>query len=341
MALSSRTKHSIIVTLVVTMIIIAAFIVIQNTSEQNITPNGKFPVVSYNGTPPIDSTTYRLVVDGTVQHNLTFTLDQLKSLPSITETETLRSVSGSMGRANWTGVMLRTILDMAGLQSSSMKIAFLCADGYSSDLTIDEARLSDVLVCYEMNGQPLPAAQGFPVRMVVPDHWGYKWAKWVTGIEVFNYDYIGYWESHGWSDNAWITGPNDWYYHAILFSVTGVVGTLAAVSGIMNGWRRKRREHYFLSPRLHTYVGYLFAVLVLVVFIWWCFQTDYYRGEIFYTLHGQMALASVLLEMAGLVTGVLLVRRWEKARWWHWFFSVTGYIFFLITIGLGIKLAIG
>ena len=109
----------------------------------------------------------------------------------------------------------------------------------------------------------------------------------------------------------------------------------------MNGRRRKRGEPYFLEPRLHTNVGYLFAIIVLLVFVWWSFQTDYYRGEVFYTLHGQMALASVLLETAGLITGVLLVRHWEKARWLHWFFSVTGYLFFLITIVLGIQLEIG
>jgi hypothetical protein len=339
--MSSRTKYAVTVTLVATIIVIAAFVGVQNNSENTITSNNNFPVVSYNGTPAIDPTTYHLEVDGIVQHNLTFTLDQLKALPSVTETETLRCVAGPSGTANWTGVMLRALLDMAGLQPTSMKVAFLCVDNYSSDLTIDEARLSDVLVCYEMNGQPLPADQGFPIRIVVPDHWGYKWAKWVTNIEVVDYDYKGYWESNGWSDNAWITGPTDWYFHAILFSAAGVVGTLAAVSGVMNGRRRKRGDPYFLDPHLHTYVGYLFAVMVLVVFIWWCFQTEYYRGEIFYTLHGQVALASVLLETAGLITGVLLVRRWEKARWWHWFFSVTGFIFFLITIVLGIQLAIG
>ena len=339
--MSSRTKYAVIVTLMATIIVIAAFVVVQNNSENTITSNNNFPVVSYNGTPAIDPTTYHLVVDGTVQHNLTFTLDQLKALPSVTETETLRCVAGPSGTANWTGVMLRTLLDMAGLQPSSMKVAFLCADNYSSDLTIDEARLSDVLVCYEMNGQPLPADQGFPIRIVVPDHWGYKWAKWVTNIEVMDYDYKGYWESNGWSDNAWITGPTDWYYHAILFSVAGVVGTLAAVSGIMNGRRRKKGRsllpgpsppHICRLPLCHHGTSGLHLV---------GFQTEYYQGEIFYTLHGQLALASVLLETAGLITGVLLVRHWEKARWWHWFFTVTGFIFFLITIVLGIQLAIG
>lgn len=330
-----------VITLIVIIVIISGSVVVQNNSQQNITPNNDFFVTSFNGTPTINASTYHLVVDGTVQHNLTFTLDQLKALPSITETETLRCVAGPTGRAVWTGVMLRNILDQAVLAPSAKKVVFLCADGYSSDLTIDEARLADVLVCYEMNGVPLPPDHGFPVRIVVPNNWGYKWAKWVTHIEVVSADYRGYWESNGWSDNATISSPSDWYYHAALFSVTGVIGGLAAVSGIMNGIRRRRGAPYFLQPRLHTYAGYVFAILVLIVFAWWASQTYYYRGEIFYTFHGRLALASVLLEAAGLVTGVLLTRKWEKARWWHWFFTVTGFVIFLITIILGIQLAMG
>jgi hypothetical protein len=281
------------------------------------------------------------MVDGTVQNNLSFTLDQLKALPSVTETATLRSVSGPTGRANWTGVMLSTILDMAGLEPSSMKVVFHSADDYSSDLTIDEARNSDVLVCYEMNGEPLPAGQDFPIRMVVPDHWGYKWAKWVTHIEVVDYDYKGYWESRGWSDNAWIGPQSDWSYHAILLTTAGSAGALAGVSGIVNGRRRSRGEPYFLHPRLHTYAGYIFAIMTLIVFLWWALQTYFYRGAFSYTFHGRLALTSVLLETAGLITGVFLVQRWEKARWWHWIFTVSGFLIFLMTIVLGIQLAIG
>lgn len=330
-----------LIALAVTIIIIAGSVAVQTNSQQDITPNDNFPVVSYNGTPAIDPATYHLVVDGMVHYDLTFTLDQLKALPSLTETVTLRCVSGPTGTANWTGVMLRTILDMAVINSTSTKVVFLGADGFSSDLTIDEARLADVLVCYEMNGEPLPADQGFPIRMVVPDHWGYKWAKWVTHIEVIDYNYLGYWESRGWSDNAWISAPTDWYYHAVLFSAAGVAGALAAISGVMNGRRRRQGKPYFLNPRLHTYVGYLFAILVFVVFVWWTSQTYFYRGAIFYTFHGRLALASVLLEAVGLIAGVLLGQHRERARWWHWFFTITGFLIFLITIVLGIQLAVG
>ncbi|MBI0584771.1 MAG: molybdopterin-dependent oxidoreductase [Methanomassiliicoccus sp.] len=341
MALSTRTRYATAVTIVVAVVLIATSIAYQNNSQQVITPNDDFPVVSYNGTPTIDPSTYRLTVNGTVENELTFTLDELKAMPSVSEIETVRSVSGPTGRANWTGVTLLTLLDLAVLEPSAMKVVFHSADGYSSDLTVYEARLSDVLVCYEMNGQPLPADQGSPVRMVVPDHWGYKWAKWVTHIEVVDYDYKGYWESRGWSDSAWIGPQSDWYYHAVLLTVAGTSGALAAVSGMVNGRRRRKNEPYFLHPRLHTYAGYAFAILTLVVFIWWAAETYFYRGSIAYSIHGRLALASVLLETAGLLTGALLVRRWERARWWHWLFTVAGFAIFLLTIVLGIQLAIG
>ena len=339
MALASRTKYAILIVTVAIIVLLAASVEVVNNSEQTITPINSFPVISYNGTPVINATTYRLLVDGTVQHDLTFTLDQLRAMPNVTETETLPCVSGPSGRAVWTGVMLSTILNMTGLNSSSMKVVFLCADGYTTDLTIHEASLPDVLVCYQMNGVPLPADQGFPIRMVVPDHWGYKWAKWVTQIEVVDFNYQGYYETRGWADNAWLDAT-PWYYHAALFSVAGVFGTLAAVTGVINGIRRRKGETKFLDPRIHTYAGYLFAIMTIIVFIWWAGQTNYYLGEFLYTVHGRLGLVAVLMITAGLISGVLLSGKNEKARWWHWFFTMGGYLLFLITIILGIQLAI-
>jgi DMSO/TMAO reductase YedYZ molybdopterin-dependent catalytic subunit len=339
--LSSGKRYVAMMTILSVVVLIGSAAAADDSSDgEGITPNDRFPVISINGTPAIDPSTYRLAVNGTVQNDLGFTLDDLKALPAVSETATLRSVSGPEGRANWTGVMLRTILDMAVLESSSQKVVFRSADGYSTDLTVDEVLLADVLVCYEMNGEPLPAKQGFPVRIVVPDHWGYKWAKWVTNIEVVDYDYKGYWESRGWSDNAWITPQSDWYYHAVLLSAAGVAGGLAGVSGVVNSWRRVNNKPRFLNPRIHVYAGYAFAILLLAVTIWWVSQTYAYRGAIGYTYHGRLAVATVVLEAIGLVTGVVLVRRRERLRWLHWLCTLLGYLVFLITVALGLQLAL-
>ena len=327
------------VALSIVLMLVASTAAVDNSSDGGVTPNDEFPVISINGTPEIDLSTYRLVVNGTVRNALNFTLDDIKALPSVSATHSLRSVSGPEGRANWTGVPLRTILNMASLDPSSQKVVFRSADGYSTDLTVSEALNADVLVCYGMNGEPLPPKQGFPVRMVVPDHWGYKWGKWVTNIEVVNYDYKGYWESRGWSDNAWITPQSDWYYHAVLFTAAGLAGAFAGVSGMINGWRRINGQKYIVGPRVHVYAGYAFAVLSIIVLVWWVAQTYAYRGTVGYTYHGRLAIPAVALEAIGLLTGILLVKRRPALRWLHTLATIGGFALFLITILLGVQLA--
>ncbi len=325
--------------IVVALILAAGLAVVQNNAVESITPLKDFPVVSIDGTPTIDPATYVMIVDGTVQHKLTLTLDQIKVLPSVTETEVLRCVSGPTGRAEWTGTMLRTILDMAGLNQTSMKVVFYSADGFTTDLNITESRMANVLVCYQMDGVPLPPDQGFPIRIVVPDYWGYKWAKWVTHIEIVDYDYRGFWESRGWSDNALISPPTDWFYHSILMTGAGVAGGISGVSGVMNARWKKMGKPYFLDPRLHTYAGYAFVIFMVVVFAWWTNQTFFFRGSVFYTFHGRLGLGAVVLAVAGLFSGVSLNNQNERARWWHSALTISGYVIFLITIAAGLLLA--
>jgi len=59
-----------------------------------------------------------------------------------------------------------------------------------------------VILAYKINGSVLPDVHGYPIRMVVPDKYGMKWAKLITEIELVDYDFKGYWESQGWSDYA-------------------------------------------------------------------------------------------------------------------------------------------
>jgi len=329
----------VIAAIVIGLVLAAGLAVVQNNELQSITPLKDFPVVSIDGTPTIDPATYVLVVDGTVQHRLALNLTELKALPSVTETEALRCVSGPTGRAEWTGVMLRTVLDMAGLNGSSMKVVFYSADGFTTDLNITESRLANVLICYQMDGVPLPPDQGFPVRIVVPDYWGYKWAKWVTHIEVVDFDYKGFWESRGWSDNALIAPPTDWYYHSILMTAAGVAGGVSGVSGVMNARWKKAGKPYFLNPRLHTYAGYAFVIFVVLVFVWWTNQIFFFRGSIFFTFLGRLGLGAVLLGVAGTFAGMSLNKDNERARWWHSAFTISGYALFVMAMVAGILLA--
>ena len=83
-----------------------------------------------------------------------------------------------------------------------MKAAFFAAEGYSDSIPYALALSEDVFLAYSMNGEPLPPVHGHPLRVIVPGIFGMKNVKWITKIELVNYDFKGYWEKKGWSDEA-------------------------------------------------------------------------------------------------------------------------------------------
>ena len=160
----------------------------------------------------IDPTTYRLIVTGEVYNPLSLTLDEIKAMPVTSEIVRLTCIGYKNGLthltgvANWTGVRLSYILDLAEInREKAVDITFQTADlspkGYSTSLTIEEAYWDDVILAYEMNEEPLPKEHGFPLRLCAPRMYGYKWIKWVVYINVTTFDHLGYWENLGYDDS--------------------------------------------------------------------------------------------------------------------------------------------
>jgi DMSO/TMAO reductase YedYZ molybdopterin-dependent catalytic subunit len=81
-------------------------------------------------------------------------------------------------------------------------VAFHAADGYSDSIHLSKALDPMTLLVYLINGQPLPQEHGFPARMIVPGIYGMKHCKWITEIEIVNYDFQGYWQQRGWNDDG-------------------------------------------------------------------------------------------------------------------------------------------
>jgi DMSO/TMAO reductase YedYZ molybdopterin-dependent catalytic subunit len=176
-----------------------------------VTPNKEFYVVSKNPPgfdPVVNAAKWKLEIAGLVGRPVSFTYDEIKALPATMQWQTLECISNEVGgdlisNATWRGVRLRDLLARAGgVKPTAFKIAFRCADGYSESLPIVDAMQQDTLLVWEMNGQPLPPAHGFPVRLLVPGLFGMKNPKWITRIEAVDYDFQGYWERSGWSDEA-------------------------------------------------------------------------------------------------------------------------------------------
>jgi DMSO/TMAO reductase YedYZ molybdopterin-dependent catalytic subunit len=176
-------------------------------NAKDITKNDEFFALSIKGVPEINIEKYRLTIDGLVDKPLTLKYNDLREIEHKTETETLTCIALISAKAVWSGIPVKTLLDMAGANKGATEVIFYAADGYSSSIPIKEAYSDRVILATHMNGEILPDKHGFPLRLVYPEHYGYKWVKWVDHIKVVNYDYKGFWESQGYSDEAKIKKP--------------------------------------------------------------------------------------------------------------------------------------
>ncbi len=154
------------------------------------------------GTQYIDTSSYRLNVTGLVRHELSLSLGDILILPAYAEVVNLDCVEGWSFAAKWTGFRVTDLLDSAGVLANGTYVEFFCVDGYTTTLPLSYLRENNVLLAYGLNDVQLPPDRGFPLQLVAGGKYGYKWAKWVTGIKLVPGPVEGYWESRGYSDGA-------------------------------------------------------------------------------------------------------------------------------------------
>jgi DMSO/TMAO reductase YedYZ molybdopterin-dependent catalytic subunit len=165
------------------------------------------PENSIKGPQHVDTNTYRLAVTGLVGKPLSLTYAQVTAMPAYKKATTLNCVDGWSVTYLWQGVLIKDLLARAGYDATAKIVIFRCADGYSESLPLDFVVGRDILLAYGMNGVVMPPERGFPFQVVAEDKWGYKWAKWVTGIEVSDNTYFaGYWETRGADNTATVPG---------------------------------------------------------------------------------------------------------------------------------------
>jgi DMSO/TMAO reductase YedYZ molybdopterin-dependent catalytic subunit len=157
--------------------------------------------------PKVDVEGWTLTIDGLVERPTTYSYADISTLPTHSDYYTLQCISNLVGgdlwgSAHWKGVRLVDLLTQTGLRPGVRKVIFHAADDYTDSIVIDVALRPDTLLAYEMNGEPLTKEHGFPARLLIPGIYGMKNVKWVTRIEVVDYDFKGYWMQRGWSDTA-------------------------------------------------------------------------------------------------------------------------------------------
>lgn len=173
-----------------------------------VTPTPDFYVVSKNAfDPEVDAARWRLEIRGLVETPMVLTYDDIKALPSVEQYLTLCCISNEVGgdligNARWRGVRLKELLQRAGLKPGVVDIALRASDDYLDSIPLDRAMQEGTLLVYEMNGEPLTPAHGYPLRLLVPGIYGMKNVKWITRLEPIDYDLKGYWQRRGWDDRA-------------------------------------------------------------------------------------------------------------------------------------------
>lgn len=158
---------------------------------------------SINGPQTVDMNSYRLDLTGEVDTPLRLSYDQVIERDTYKKVVRLDCVEGWSVNILWEGVRIADLLEEAGYDPSAKIVIFSCEDGYTTSLPLETVLERNLLLAYRMNGIDLPTERGYPFQVVAEDKLGYKWAKWVTGIEVSNdANYKGYWESRGYDNDA-------------------------------------------------------------------------------------------------------------------------------------------
>jgi len=162
------------------------------------------------GFPKRSRRTYRLQVTGLVERPFTISYRDLAAMPPTHVTRDFQCVTGwRVPDVRWTGVQLRTLLDRAGVKPEAHALRFVSFDGtYTESLTLAQARRPDVLVAYELEGEPLSSLHGGPARLYVAPMYGYKSCKWLESIELTAAVEPGYWEQNGYDVDGWVGKSN-------------------------------------------------------------------------------------------------------------------------------------
>ena len=182
-----------------------------------LTPAEHFFVRTHVYVPTVNASEWRLNVEGEVATPLTLTLDDVKRLPAVELVSVVECAgngrgffepsvpgmqwaSGAVANARWRGARLGDVLKRAGLRASAKEILFDGADvpllampDFQRSIPLKKALDANTLLAYEMNGEPLPAKHGFPLRVVAPGWASDSWVKWLTSIRVLDKEHDGFW----------------------------------------------------------------------------------------------------------------------------------------------------
>lgn len=214
-------------------------------------PNSNDPVIPAPGTRPeytpirdhysvfirtepslVDGSSWMLPITGMVRNPLMLTLDDFPGqYNEVEQYVTLSCISGRVGTGligttKWIGVSLQEVLADVGPLPEARYLSITSADGFHESVSLDLIMADErIMLTYGWDGGPLPVEHGFPLRIYIPDRYGMKQPKWITGIEVTDEYRLGYWVERRWDEVAQM-------------QATSVIDTVAVDAIIEDGDRR-------------------------------------------------------------------------------------------------------
>ncbi len=165
----------------------------------------KLLINTFDFTPAIDPSTFRLVVDGEVARPLKLSMAEIQQMPLASMVIRHVCVEGWAAIVQWGGVRIRDLVKLAQPSASVRYVYFQSADGYYESWDLASVLHPQTLMAYQKNGQPIPVENGAPLRLASPIKLGYKQSKWVTQITFLSklLPKKGYWEDSGYE---WFAG---------------------------------------------------------------------------------------------------------------------------------------
>jgi DMSO/TMAO reductase YedYZ molybdopterin-dependent catalytic subunit len=178
---------------------------------KDILPIGGWRIYAINPPwPEFHPHRYRLEIGGHVRNPVSLTWDEVMGLESVRQTNDFHCVTGwTVGGVHWQGVRLQTLWDMVEPLPTARYANFVSMErGYVDTLSMKQTTLPDVMLAHTMDGQPLSRPHGSPMRLVIPEMYGYKSVKWLHRIELVPKLEPGFWEQNGYDVDAWVGRSN-------------------------------------------------------------------------------------------------------------------------------------
>ena len=162
-----------------------------------------WPVLDLGAQPDVKPENWRLRIGGAVENPRTWTLQEFHTLPQEDFVSDIHCVTQwSRFDNRWRGVSSKTILDIAKPKPEAAHVVFHAYDGYTTNAKLSVFGEDNALLAHSWEGKPIPREHGGPVRVVVPDWYFWKSAKWVTRIVFHAEDHPGFWEVRGYHNEG-------------------------------------------------------------------------------------------------------------------------------------------